>query len=271
MADSFGKLTALVLAGSRPGGDPFAAYAGVSHKALIEIGGRAMIEHVVAALAASTRVARIVICIDRPEILEPLAGLRPPACDKPVETMGAASGPSASVVAAMQREGTPLLVVTGDHPMLRPEWIDAFLAACPDQADAVVALARMAVVRAVAPDTLRTWLTFSDGSVSGCNLFLMRRPAARGVLELWQQLEAGRKRPLRTARRLGIGYALRYRFGCLRLDAALARLSVLSGARIGWVELADGRAAIDVDKPEDLELVRRLMADAPPLQPVGLD
>jgi len=264
MIDSLNELTALVLAGSRAGGDPLAAYAGVSHKALIDIGGRAMIEHVVAALAASARVTRIVICIDRPEILEPLTGLRAPACGKPVATMRAASGPSASVAAAMRQEGTPLLVVTGDHPLLRPVWIDAFLAACPAQADVVGALAREAAVRAAAPDTRRTWLAFSDGTFSGCNLFLMRRPAARGAVELWQQLEAGRKKPLRMLRRLGIGYALRYRFGRLRLDAALARLGALSGARLDWVELADGRAAIDVDKPEDLELVRRLMANAPP-------
>lgn len=262
MADILDELTALVLAGSRAGGDPLAAYAGVSHKALIEIGGRSMIEYVVAALAASTRVKRIVICIDRPEILEPLAGLRAPACGKPVTTMRAASGPSASVAAAMEQEGTPLLVVTGDHPLLRPAWIDTFLAACPAQADVVGALARKAAVCASAPDTRRTWLEFADDTFSGCNLFLIRRPAARGVVELWQQLEAERKRPLRMLLRLGIGYALRYKIGRLRLDAALARLGELSGARPDWVELADGRAAIDVDKPEDLELVRRLMADA---------
>lgn len=262
MADSLDPLTALVLAGSRTGGDPLAASAGVSHKALIDIGGRTMIEHVVAALAASTRVKRIVICTDRPEMLEPLAGLHAAALAKPVAMMRAASGPSASVAAAMQQEGTPLLVVTGDHPLLQPAWIDAFLAACPEEADVVVALARKAAVCASAPDTRRTWLEFTDGTFSGCNLFLMRRAAAQGLVGLWQQLEAGRKRPLQLLRRLGIGYALRYKIGRLSLEAALARLGQLSGARPGWVELADGRAAIDVDKPEDLELVRRLMAKA---------
>jgi hypothetical protein len=46
----------------------------------------------------------------------------------------------------------------------------------------------------------------------------------------------------------------------LSLDDALARLGELSTARIGWVDLPDGRAAVDVDKPEDLDLVRQLSA-----------
>src|SRR6185369_15359784 len=41
--------TALVLAGTRPGGDPLADYAGVSHKALIEVGGVPMLLRVLRA------------------------------------------------------------------------------------------------------------------------------------------------------------------------------------------------------------------------------
>ena len=80
-------LTALVLAGTRSGGDPLANYAGVSHKALIEIGGTTMIERVVAALMATPAVGRIVIAIDRPGLLEGLPGLQPDICNKPWTTM----------------------------------------------------------------------------------------------------------------------------------------------------------------------------------------
>ncbi|MGQ0619036.1 MAG: nucleotidyltransferase family protein [Panacagrimonas sp.] len=255
-------LTALVLAGTRPGGDPLAEYAGVSHKALIEIGGRTMIERVVGALAAVPQIERIVIAIDRTDILAALKGLSPPACIKPVVTIPTASGPSASVAVALEREGTPLLVTTADHALLEPEWVSQFLHACPTDVDVVVALARRDAVTAAAPDTLRTYLRFGDGEFSGCNLFMLQRPAAAGVIELWQQLESERKRPLRMMLRLGVSFALRYKLGLLRLDQALARLGHLSGAKIGIVEMADGRAAIDVDKPADLDLVRRLVARA---------
>ncbi len=78
------RLTALVLAGTRAGGDPLAEYAGVSHKALIEVGGRTMVERVVEALAASPEIERIVVAIERPELLAGLAGLEPPRCAKPL-------------------------------------------------------------------------------------------------------------------------------------------------------------------------------------------
>lgn len=255
-------LTALVLAGTRAGGDPLASGEGVSHKALIAIAGRAMIEHVVHALDAVPEIGRIVIAIDRPEVLDPLPGLRAPACRRHVSVVAAEEGPSASVASVLAREGVPLLVTTADHPLLRTEWVRSFLEATPADADATVALARRASVMAAAPGTQRTWLRFVEGEYSGCNLFLLRRAAATGVVEFWRELEMDRKRPLRLVLRLGLGFALRYALGWLRLDQALAKLARASGARVAAVELADGRAAIDVDKPDDLELVRRLMGGA---------
>jgi len=251
-----------VLAGTRPGGDSLAQHAGVSHKALIEVGGRTMIERVVAALAAVSELGRIVIAIDRPEVLSGLPGLAAPACPKPVSFMPAAASPSASVAAALEREGTPLLVTTADHALLAPGWLREFLEACPAEADVAVALARKDAVLACAPGTKRTFLRFADGEFSGCNLFCFQSPAALGMVRLWRELEAHRKSPLRMMLQLGIGTALRYRFGTLRLQDALSRLESLSGAKVRIVELADGRAAIDVDKPADLELVRVLAASS---------
>lgn len=255
-------MTALVLAGTRPGGDPLAAAAGVSHKALIDICGTPMLERVVRAVAASAGVGRILVSIERPELVAAL-----PSCSVPVAAQQAASGPSASVEAALHAEGTPLLVTTGDHALLEPSWIDEFVSAAPDDADAVIALALRQTVQTAAPETQRTYLRFADGEYSGCNLFLLRTPAARGVVSLWRDIEAERKRPLAMLRRLGLGYALRYRLGTLTLADALGRLGQLSRARIRAVILRDGRAAIDVDKPADLDLVRRLLNPSPPNAP----
>ncbi len=249
-------LTALVLAGTRPGGDPLAEYAGVSHKALIRFGGVAMLQRVLLALAGVPSIARIVVAIDRAELVTAL-----PDCGKPVSVLSAQSGPSASVAHALGIEGTPLLVTTADHALLQSAWIEEFLAADDGHADALVALARRESVQAVVPATQRTWLRFSDGDYSGCNLFLLRTPAARGIVALWQQIEADRKRPIALLRRLGFTYALRYRFGWLRLEQALNRLGAMSGASVRAVILRDGRAAIDVDKVADLELVRSMVGE----------
>lgn len=252
-------LTALVLAGTRSGGDPLAAHAGVSHKALIEVGGRTMIERVVAALAALPEVTRVVVAIEQPELLRDLPGLQPAVLGKPLSTMDTAAGPSATVAMALSSLGTPLLVTTADHALLQTAWLAEFLAACPADADVTAALAGRAAVEAAAPHTRRTWLRFADGDFSGCNLFLMYRPAAAGVIELWRELERHRKEPLRMMQRLGWLFALRYRLGQLTLSAATARLGALAGgARLAIVQMRDGRAAIDVDKAADLDLAREL-------------
>ncbi|GAC1622125.1 MAG: nucleotidyltransferase family protein [Nevskia sp.] len=255
-------ITALVLAGSRGPDDPMTRASGVRHKALILVGGEPMLLRVIRALAAAPEVGRIVICIEAPEIVELIPGLEAASCGKPVSTFPAAGSPSKSVAAALSKFGTPLLVTTGDHALLRPEWISHFLARRPADADATVALARSEVVLGETPGTQRTYLRFSEAWYSGCNLFHFATPASLQLAELWQQVEALRKQPLRMLRLLGFTYALRYRFGWLSLATALKRLGALAGGvRAAVVELPYGRAAIDIDKPADLELVERLLCE----------
>jgi hypothetical protein len=184
-----------------------------------------------------------------------------------VETIAAAAGPSASVQAGLEALGTPLLVTTADHALLRPEWVAAFLERVPPGADVAAALARSEVVTAAAPDTRRTFLRFADGAFSGCNLFYFATPGSARVAGLWREVEAQRKHPLKLIGRLGPWTAARYAMGVLPLRAALDRLGALAGVRAEAVELAFGQAAIDVDKPADLDLVRRILGDGGPLRP----
>ncbi len=267
--DSRAVSTAVVLAGTRPGGDPLALHAGVSHKALIDVGGQPMLARVLAALAAVPAIRRIVVVIDDAAVLARL-----PDCGKPVEAMAAGQGPSASVARALEQLGAPLLVTTADHALLQPQWVEEFLAAEVGDADACLAVARRADVLRAAPQSQRTWWRMADDHYSGCNLFVLRTPAAAGVVQLWQRLEAQRKRPVAQLRMLGLGHVLRYRFGLLSLGQAMARLGKVSGARVAPVILRDGRAAIDVDKPADLTLARQLLTEpadtAGPPGPRGL-
>lgn len=250
-------LTAVVLAGSRGPQEPLAVYAGVSHKALIEIGGRTMVERVVGALAELPQISRIVVMIETPSLLDTLPGLR--ALGARVLCVPAAGSPSLSVAAALQQFGTPLLVTTADHALLQAEWLQHFLDHCPADRDVCVALARREQVLAAVPDTQRTWLRFADGHFSGCNMFYLAGPAAAGVVRFWRSLENERKHPLRMLRRIGYGSALRYLLGRLTLRDAVRRIGARSGATAEIVELPFGRAAVDVDKPSDLDLVRRLV------------
>jgi GTP:adenosylcobinamide-phosphate guanylyltransferase len=245
---------AIVLAGSRGGADPVATYAGVTDKALVQVAGRTMLARVVAALREAG--ARRVL------VVHSSAEVRDHALALGTEVLAGESGPSASAAAALAHLGAPALLTTADHPLLQPAWIAAFLAAVPPDADVAALLARRDVIEGAVPETRRTWLRFADGDWSGCNLFQLATPRAAAALALWRQVERDRKRPWRIVRRLGPGLLLRYLLGRLTLAEALARIGSLAGVRAVMVPCPFGLAAVDVDKPEDLDLVRSLMPAA---------
>lgn len=245
---------ALVLAGSR-GFDPLADYARVSDKAMIVVGGRTMLARVADALREAGA-ARIVVVTSARAVRDHVAALG-------LEAIDAAPGPSESAARGFALLGAPLLVTTADHALLRAEWIARFLADVPGDSDVAVLLARRDVIEAAAPATRRTYLRFADGAWSGCNLFYLATPQAMRAIALWQSVERDRKRPWRIVRRLGPKLLLRYLAGRLPLLAALSHIGKLAGVRAAMVASPFGLAAIDVDKPADLDLVRALVAAAP--------
>ena len=157
--------------------------------------------------------------------------------------------------------GTPLMVTTADHALLHPDWVRRFRADAPPSADVAVLLARHDVIERAAPGTKRTYLRFADGAWSGCNLFQFATPRSIAALDLWAQVEADRKRPWRIVRRLGVGTLLRYLSGRLTLVDAVAHLGRMAGLNAAAVATPHGLAAVDVDKPGDLDLVRALLTE----------
>ena len=246
---------ALILAGSRGGADAVASYAGVADKALIVIEGETMLARVVAALRAAGA-DRIAVSANAPAV-------RAEAIRLGAEPLDAAAGPSASTRSGLRTLGAPLLVTTADHALLRAAWVCEFLTDAPPDADVAALLAHRDIVERDAPPTRRTYLRFADGGWSGCNLFLLRTPAADAAIGLWMSVEADRKRPWRIVRRLGVRTLLRYLGGRLTLNAALAQLGAIAGVRAAAVAARHGLAAVDVDKPDDLDLVRRIVAEPP--------
>lgn len=242
---------ALILAGSRPGrADPVAKAEGVAHKSLIEVGGQPILARVIAALQ-DAGIERIAVAANDSAVV--LLATRLGA-----EVLPPAAGPSASVAAAFDRIGAPLLVTTSDHALLQGDWVRQFVADTPATADVSLLLARREAVEKAIPGSRRTWLRLADGAWSGCNLFLLRTPASRAAIETWAAVEADRKRPWRIAARLGLGTLLDYALGRLGLGQAVERLGQRIGIEARLVAARDGRAAIDVDSVRDLADVRRL-------------
>ena len=109
---------------------------------------------------------------------------------------------------------------------------------------------------------MRTYLPFSDRHVSGCNLFALMNPDALKVINFWQQADKNRKKPWKLIGAFGLSPLLLWLTGRLTLERAFGIASRKLGARARPVLMPFGRAAVDVDKPEDKELVDRLLSDA---------
>lgn len=251
--------SALVLAGSRGADDPVARAAGVSHKGLATVEGETLLARVVGALMLAGA-ERIAISTADPEVEAAAIAMAASGGGVFIEPLPSAGSPSQSVAAALGLMGAPLLVTTVDHALLQAEWIAQFLADTPRDADVAALLASEAVVRAAAPDTQRTWLKLRDGRYSGCNLFYLATPKATAAVELWRTVERHRKQPWKIAGVLGLDMLAQYLAGRLTLDEAVARLGAKGDVKAVAVRSAYGEAAIDVDKPADLDLVRRIAA-----------
>lgn len=257
---SDGRITALVLAGERSGGDALARGAGVSHKALIEVGGVPMLVRVVSCLAATGRVGRVVVSSASPGLLGAHAELRR-LRDAGVLTHTPSAGSPAETVAqalAAPRPPGPLLVTTSDHPLLVPSMIEHFCAEAERSgAEVVAAVVSEPLVRARFPGARRTFIPLRGDGVTGANLFWFRGPAGAAAASFWRRTEAVRKRPWRLAGLFGWRALALFALRRLDLDAAARLVSERLGVRAAVVRMPFAECGIDVDRREDVEVAER--------------
>lgn len=249
------RWTALVLAGSRPGIDPFAEAHGVDLKALIPVGGQPMVARPVKALLAAPEIESVRVLAQQPDRIAEAIPADPRLSIGPSnETIAA----TLATIFADPSTRYPLLVTTADHALLEPAMIADFCAKAGG-ADVAMGLVERAALIARLPQTQRTWLNFRGGAYSGANLFALGSTKAARAVELWRSVEQDRKKGWRVIGALGpialIGAALRLR----TLDQTLASVGRRLGLTIRKVELANPLAAVDVDKPADHELVSAIL------------
>lgn len=248
------RWTALLLAGERPGGDPFAKANGVVAKALIPVGGAAMITRPLGALLASDSVREVHVLTQR-------SG---PIVDALPDDRRVSVSPSKSTIAATLEEilaqpaaPYPMLVTTADHALLDPAMVDEFCAAAAG-ADLAIGMVERQGLMARLPQSQRTWIRLRGGAWSGANLFAIGSPKAARAIALWREVEQDRKKGWKLLAALG----LQGLPGLLRLhdvDQVAAAIGKRLGLTIRPVAMSDPLAAVDVDKPADLELVEAIL------------
>ena len=248
-------LTALVLAGSRPGTDPFAAGHGTDLKALVAVCGEPMVRRPVAALLDSQRVAAVRVLAQQPERIaaalpkDPRLSVEPSRDTLAATIEGICADPDAQ---------WPTLITTADHALLNEAMIDDFCSRVADADVAIAVVERQSLLRRL-PASRRTWIRFRGGAYSGANLFMLRSPKVAAAIGLWRGVEQDRKKGWRLLWAMGPALFLGAALRLLTLDQALRRIGDRLGLDIRAVVMTDPLAAVDVDKAADHRLVEAIL------------
>ncbi len=248
-------INALVLAGGKNSRE-MAALAGTENRALTPLGTQAMLDYVVAALAAAPSVGRIFVVGDVPESA---AYARVAPQDTLIGNLRAGLDSAGG--------GARVLVSTSDIPFLTAEAAEDFaVRALATGADLCCSYVPLAACTAAYPEMKRTAVRLAEGRFTLGNLmlvspeFLSRNEAAIAAAY------AARKSPAQVARLLGVGLLLRLAgaqmispklLGVRALEAAVGRVL---GGRAAGICSAYAEIGTDIDKPADAAAARRRLS-----------
>jgi CTP:molybdopterin cytidylyltransferase MocA len=239
-------ITAIVLAGQRPGIDPLAAHFDLTYKALIPLAGEAMLTHVIRTLNASQRIGEIVVLAQEPDKLKHAVSAGGGASLRQSNT-----GISTSLIALAEGGDVayPWLVTTADHPLLTTAMIEQFLNDA--QGDLCVGMVEKATMLAAYPENKRTWLRFASGHWSGANLFMLGNDKVQRALILWANAEKDRKKVWKLFWHFGPWLAFLAITRRITLHDAMERAGKRLQLSAHLIAMNDPVAAIDVDKLSD--------------------
>ena len=253
--------TAIVLAAQRGGRlDPLADRAGATHKCLVPIVGKPLLEWVLRALAEVPGLTRIHISVEK-DAVEALRAV-PGANGEfgvPVDFVPAASSLADSVYAAAHGISEPIVVTTGDNVNMSPAVVAEMVRRMHAGAEGVLALATKEAVLSAHPEGQRRFYKLKGGSYSNCNLYGINGPRALKMAETFRSGGQFAKNPKRLAETFGLFNLLLVRFGLITIEGAMKRMSRQFGVRAEAMVVSDGTQAIDVDNARTYDVAREIL------------
>ncbi|WP_425409731.1 nucleotidyltransferase family protein [Hyphococcus sp.] len=253
----------LIMAAQRTGVvNPLAQAAGVSHKCLVEIDGKTLIEHTLSAVVDSGLARRITISIEDEQPLREVGYVRGLMDSGLVRVCASDDNIFASVAAALEGDDSayPAIITTADNVLFTPEMLSFFCAGA-EQYDACAGMASKETLFSKYPGGQRRFHKFRDGEFTNCNIFAIMNPKALQAAEIFrsggQFLKASRRKLIAA---FGVFNALAYKAAWFKRDDAFARIGKRFGLNVGVVELPFPEAPIDVDNERTLGFATDILA-----------
>ncbi len=262
IAGSDVQFTAIVLAGKRNDNDPVASIFGHKYKALVPLMGRPMIAYAVDALRVSPSVGDIHVVFDgQEELFASCSKLKDELDAANVKVVATAKSICQSIIKAIEETGSqfPYLVTTADHALLIPEVVDYFCAEAQHLKGFGAGFVEEKYIKAMHPESKRTYLPFKDTKLSGANLFAVMSQDSVKILEFWKNVENERKSPFKLFKAFGFINLLGLMLRRFTVKDAFQRASKVLGAEGVAIKLPYAEAAIDLDSPRDYMQVTKIL------------
>lgn len=250
-------MNVVVTAGGMPREqDPLFAMTRGGQKALLDIGGRPMVQWVLDALNGANSVRNIVLVG-----LEENPGLQ---SEKPLFLLPDQGDMIANIqagareVARLDPAAEKLLVSSSDIPAITPAMVDWLVEQIqPVEADIFYNVIERRTMESRYPHSRRTYLNMRGREVCGGDINAVSMSVALGEHQIWKRLIAARKNPLRQAALIGFDTLFLLLLRRLDLAGAERLVSRRLGIRARTVPCPYAEMGMDVDKPFQLEMMQR--------------
>jgi molybdopterin-guanine dinucleotide biosynthesis protein A len=254
-------MDAVVTAGGIPQPDePLYPHTQGKSKAMLEIGGKPMVQWVLDALGGAKQVENVVLIGLAEE-----SGL---TCSKPLYYIPNHNSMIENLLAGINKviqinPSTPrALLVSSDIPGITSEMVDWEIDMClQSDVDLCYTVVKREVIEARYPASKRTFTKLKDMEVCGGDMNVVKTSVATANTEIWERLVATRKNPVKQAAIIGYDTLLLMVFRRFTLDQAVKNVAARLHMTGRAIVCPYAEVAMDVDKPHQLEMIRADLAD----------
>ncbi len=248
----------LIIAGGAVGPDnPLYPYTQGQPKALIDMGGRTMLERVVAAVQSSAHVEDVVVVGIAPELA---AGLR---FVRPVELLPDQGSMVANMMTGLEwlkghrPDAQVILGCSADIPMITGQVVDDFIEACrPWDRGVYYNFITRTRLEARFPNSRRTYSRYGNVEAAGGDMVIARIDVGLSNRALLESLTAARKQPWRVAAVVGPRLLIKFLFHRVTFNDIEATAERVLGSPVKLVLDSPPELAMDADKPFQVDMLR---------------
>lgn len=237
------------------GGDGAVIDPACRFKGLLPICGRPMIEWVVDALRAAEMVEGVAVVVPTAEDLGRWV-------DKVDKLVVSNRDFMDNVLAGVQsfRVDRPVLVTTGDLPLLTAGAVDGFVrASASTSADFTYPLIPRVEMERAFPGGERTYVRLASGEATGGNMMLVNPVLVQRNRDIGQRMFDARKSPVTMARLVGFRVMVKFLAGRLEPAEVAGVLERVLGGSAAAIVVEHASIGMDVDKAADVLLAERML------------